>query len=83
MAVGPKACPFTTLYWDFIDRHQAMLSRNPRTGQQVRNFLNKAEAERVALRAQASTLRANGGTPALTDQPPVASVRQGLLAMPD
>ena len=27
---GEKACPFNHLYWSFIDRHEATLSKNPR-----------------------------------------------------
>ena len=30
--VGEKACPFNSLYWNFYDRHEAKLSKNPRIG---------------------------------------------------
>lgn len=29
---GSKSCPFNSLYWDFFDRHQDRLEKNPRIG---------------------------------------------------
>ena len=29
---GDKACPFNSLYWNFYDRHEAKLAKNPRIG---------------------------------------------------
>ena len=29
---GDNACPFNSLYWNFFDRHQDKLSKNPRLG---------------------------------------------------
>lgn len=30
--VGEKACPFNSLYWNFYDKHEEKLSKNPRIG---------------------------------------------------
>jgi deoxyribodipyrimidine photolyase-related protein len=55
-ASGDKACPFTTLYWSFIDKHRDLLSRNPRLGMQVRNWDNKGNDEQQAIRDRSEWL---------------------------
>ena len=57
-AHGPKACPFTTLYWDFLERHADRFWGHPRLGQQVRNLQRMSPDTRDAIRAQAAMLRA-------------------------
>ena len=54
ISVGPKACPFTTLYWDFLIQHQNLLAKNPRMGMQVRN-LARFDAEKVIAIKNAAT----------------------------
>lgn len=56
-ASGNKACPFTTLYWSFIDRHQDWLSNNPRLGMQLKNWYNKGEQEQQQIRQRSEWLR--------------------------
>lgn len=50
---GPKACPFTTLYWDFLMRHDAMLRANPRMAMAYKNLDRLASEEQTAIRAWA------------------------------
>ncbi len=57
-ATGGKACPFTTLYWDFLARHEARFARHPRTALQWKNLARKPAAEVAAIRGQAEALRA-------------------------
>jgi deoxyribodipyrimidine photolyase-related protein len=57
-ATGPKACPFTTLYWDFLVRHKALLAKNPRMSLQVRNLARLSAEQLAAIGREASELRA-------------------------
>ncbi len=58
-ATGDKACPFTTLYWDFLQRHEPMLRSNPRMGLQVKNLARIDQKQRAAIRQQADQLRSS------------------------
>ncbi len=53
-AAGTDACPFTTLYWDFLDRHAQRFAGHPRLGQQVRNLERMAPAARAEIRRAAT-----------------------------
>jgi deoxyribodipyrimidine photolyase-related protein len=57
LATGPEACPFTTLYWDFLARHEKLLKKNPRMAMQLKNLGRKNAAELRAIRRQADGLR--------------------------
>jgi len=54
---GDAACPFTTLYWDFLMRHQKLLRRNRRMALQAKNVDRLDAAERRRVRKQADALR--------------------------
>ncbi|MGM0706643.1 MAG: cryptochrome/photolyase family protein, partial [Bacteroidota bacterium] len=56
-ATGADACPFTTLYWDFLDRHEDTLSGNRRMNFQLANLRRKEDTERTAIAERASQLR--------------------------
>lgn len=51
---GPHACPVTTLYWHFLDKHEATLAANPRTSLMAKNIGRLKPDERQALREQAA-----------------------------
>ncbi len=54
---GGDACPFTTLYWDFLLRHRKRLASNPRMALQLRNLERFGAAERRAVRRSATGIR--------------------------
>jgi deoxyribodipyrimidine photolyase-related protein len=56
-ATGPNACPFTTLYWDFLRRHERRLRANPRMSLQVRNLAHLSPGDRATVQRQAEALR--------------------------
>jgi deoxyribodipyrimidine photolyase-related protein len=47
---GPRACPMTTLYWRFLDAHEAELASNPRTVLMARSVARLSPDERAAIR---------------------------------
>ena len=55
--VGQEACPFTTLYWDFLMRHRERLASNPRMGLQLYNLRRIDEDDQRAIRQQAAQVR--------------------------
>jgi deoxyribodipyrimidine photolyase-related protein len=56
-AVGPTACPFTTLYWDFLMRHAKRLASNPRMRMQLRNLSRFDTGRRQAIQQEAEAHR--------------------------
>ena len=57
-AIGDQACPFTTLYWDFLARHKKRFAGNARMFQQYANLRRKDADELKRIRARAEALRA-------------------------
>jgi deoxyribodipyrimidine photolyase-related protein len=54
---GDRACPYTTLYWDFLARHEQRLAAHPRMALQVKNLARVPAAERQAIAARAEAIR--------------------------
>ncbi len=54
---GEAACPYTTLYWDFLMRHEALLAKNPRMALQVKNLSRMGEEQKLAVAERAAAIR--------------------------
>ncbi len=54
---GDNACPYTTLYWDFLMRHQPLLSKNARMALQVKNVERMTDSQREAVTQRADAIR--------------------------
>jgi deoxyribodipyrimidine photolyase-related protein len=54
---GESACPFTSLYWSFLERHAERFRSNRRMAFQIKNLDRKSEAEREAIRAREADVR--------------------------
>ena len=46
---GEDACPYNSLYWHFIDRHNGLLSQNPRMGLILGGWRKRADDDRKAV----------------------------------
>lgn len=52
LRVGDTACPFTTLYWDFLDRHKEEFIKNHRMSQMVNGLKRLSDLDELKVRAQ-------------------------------
>jgi deoxyribodipyrimidine photolyase-related protein len=50
--VGDDACPFTTLYWDFLARHQQRLAGNHRLARPLASMRRLSDLDAVRVRAR-------------------------------
>ena len=54
--VGPDACPFNTLYWRFLLKHEEKLRANPRLGRNVLGLRHLDVDERRRVTSQGDRL---------------------------
>lgn len=54
--VGPDACPFNSLYWDFIARNESKLKNNPRMAYPYTNWARMNADKKSEIRKQANSL---------------------------
>jgi deoxyribodipyrimidine photolyase-related protein len=52
LRIGDNACPFTTLYWDFLDRNREIFSKNHRMFQQINGLKRLSDLPELRQRAK-------------------------------
>jgi deoxyribodipyrimidine photolyase-related protein len=57
----PDSCPFSTLYWDFLMRHEKRLQSNQRMVMQLKNLARLSSTRRAEIAADAQRLRISFG----------------------
>jgi deoxyribodipyrimidine photolyase-related protein len=58
-SIGETACPFTTLYWDYLNTHTDTLAKNPRMLMQLKNLNRLTPDNKLAIAEQARQHRAS------------------------
>ncbi len=58
-AVGPNACPFNFLYWDFFARHEKALAANTRVAMPIRSLARMDAGKVAAMRRNAAAFLAS------------------------
>jgi deoxyribodipyrimidine photolyase-related protein len=48
-----KACPFTTLYWEFLTKHRTRFANHPRLALQVKHLDNQSKEKKKAIAKRA------------------------------
>ena len=56
-AIGEHACPFTTLYWDFLGRNYDLIKNNQRMAFQIKNYEKKNHGQLEEISDRATDLR--------------------------
>lgn len=51
---GPKACPFNSFYWNFYDRNEDKLAKNPRIGMAYRTLAKMDPEKKADILTQAN-----------------------------
>ena len=57
LATGDTACPITTLYWDYLNRHVDVLAKNPRMLMQLKNLNRLSPEAREEIASQANIIK--------------------------
>lgn len=58
---GNTACPFTTLCWDFLMRHEVVLAKNPRMALQRKNLARLTDAQQQTVNEGAAAIGCGEG----------------------
>ena len=67
------ACPFSTLYWDFLLRHELQAGGDPGLAAPMSALAGLKPGDRAMIRQRAMAIRLNSGRlPAATDVRPIA-----------
>ncbi|MGH1435460.1 MAG: cryptochrome/photolyase family protein [Lewinella sp.] len=56
---GDNACPFNSLYWDFMDRHRSQLKNNARIGMAYRTWDRYESEQKEAILRKADWVKRN------------------------